>query len=178
MGTHMTLKRFPMAILIALLAGAGVVPVFIAEGSLHIYNRAVPDSHAADYFASQYDASRQPVVLKADDGIQLQARLFRPAAFNGAAVLLPHGVGDTRLGRETRRGSGRASRRAQAASRGRVAGGADSFVVFASAVRAGCNASFAGRGAARGKDSGALDTWNCRREHTGVTVARVTSGES
>jgi uncharacterized protein len=94
----MTLKRFLMAALIGLLIGAVVVPVFIAEGSLHIYNRIVPDSLAADYLARQNDATWQPAVLKAADGIQLQAWFFRPAEFNGGAVLLLHGVADTRLG--------------------------------------------------------------------------------
>jgi len=94
----MTLKRFLWTVLIGLLISAVSVPVFIAEGSLHIYNRIVPDSRAADYFARQNDATWQPAVLKAADGIQLQAWFFRPAEFNRAAVLLMHGVGDTRLG--------------------------------------------------------------------------------
>jgi hypothetical protein len=99
----MTLKRFLRArflraIVIGLSIGAVAVPVFIAEGSLHIYNRIAPDSRAADYLARQYDATWQPAVLQASDGIQLQAWFFRPAEFNGAAVLLLHGVGDTRLG--------------------------------------------------------------------------------
>lgn len=94
----MTPKRFLKAILIGLPIGAIVVPVFIAEGSLHIHNRIAPDSRAADYFATRNDATWQSAELQADDGIQLQAWFFRPAAFNGAAVLLLHGVGDTRLG--------------------------------------------------------------------------------
>jgi len=94
----MTLKRFLRAVLIGLLIGIVIVPVFIAEGSLHIHGRIVPDSRAADYIARQYNATWQPAVLKAADGIQLQAWFFRPAGFNGAAVLLLHGVGDTRLG--------------------------------------------------------------------------------
>jgi uncharacterized protein len=97
-GTDMTLKRFLTAVLIGLLISAVAVPVFIAEGSLHIYNRIVPDSHAADYYARQNDATWQPAALKAADGMQLQAWLFRPAELNGAAVLLMHGVADTRLG--------------------------------------------------------------------------------
>jgi dipeptidyl aminopeptidase/acylaminoacyl peptidase len=94
----MTLKRLLKVVPIGLAISTAAVPVFIAEGSLHIHNRIVPDSHAADYFARQNDATWQPAVLKAADGIQLQAWFFRPAEFNGAAVLLLHGVGDTRLG--------------------------------------------------------------------------------
>jgi uncharacterized protein len=94
----MTLKRFLRAVLMGLLIATVVVPVIVTEGSLHIHNRIVPDSRAADYFARENGATWQPAVLKAADGIQLQAWFFRPAEFNGGAVLLMHGVGDTRLG--------------------------------------------------------------------------------
>jgi len=81
-----------------LLISAVVVPVFIAEGSLHIHNRVIPDARAADYLALHNGAAWQPAAIQAADGIPLQAWFFRPAEFNGAAVLLLHGVGDTRLG--------------------------------------------------------------------------------
>jgi uncharacterized protein len=81
-----------------MLTATVVVPVFIAEGSLHIHGRIAPDSRAADYLARQNGATWQSAVLKAADGIPLQAWFFRPAEFNGGAVLLLHGVGDTRLG--------------------------------------------------------------------------------
>ncbi len=97
-GKDMTLKRLLTVVLIGLSTGAVLVPVFIAEGSLHIHNRIVPDSRAADYLARQNGATWQPAVLQAADGIQLQAWFFRPAEFNGGAVLLLHGIGDTRLG--------------------------------------------------------------------------------
>jgi dipeptidyl aminopeptidase/acylaminoacyl peptidase len=86
------------ALLIGLLVSTVIVPIFIAEGSLHIRNRVTPSSGAADYWAQQSNATWQPATVKAADGIVLQGWLFRPAEFNGAAVLLLHGVGDTRLG--------------------------------------------------------------------------------
>jgi uncharacterized protein len=94
----MTVKRLLRTILIGLLVGAVIVPIFIAEGSLHIHNRVTRDSRAADYLARQNDATRQPATLKTRAGMQLQAWFFRPAEFNGSAVLRMHGVGDTRLG--------------------------------------------------------------------------------
>jgi uncharacterized protein len=94
----MTLKRFLGAVLIGILVGTVIVPIFIAEGSLHIRNRVTPDPRAADYWAQQSNATWQPATVKAADGIVLQGWLFRPAEFNGAAVLLLHGVGSNRLG--------------------------------------------------------------------------------
>lgn len=94
----MTLKKFLKAMLICSLILAVIVPIFIAEGSLHIHHRAVPEPRAADYYALQNHAAWQPAILKTTDGIQLQAWFFRPAEFNGGAVLLLHGIADTRLG--------------------------------------------------------------------------------
>jgi len=97
-GADMTLKRVLIAILAGLLVGFLIVPIFIAEASLHIHNRVVPDPHAADYFASRSGAAWEPAEITAEDGVKLLGWFLRPADFNGAAVLLLHGVADTRLG--------------------------------------------------------------------------------
>jgi predicted acyl esterase len=94
----MTLKKFLKAMLICSLILAVIVPIVIAEGSLHIHHRAVPETRAADYYAVQNHATWQPAVLKTPDGILLQAWFFRPSEFNGGAVLLLHGVAADRLG--------------------------------------------------------------------------------
>jgi uncharacterized protein len=97
-GTHMTLKKFVRAILIGLLVSIIIVPIFIAEGSLHISNRQVPDPRAADYLANQHNAIWRPAELSAADGVKLKGWFFQPAYSNGSAVLLLDGVGDDRLG--------------------------------------------------------------------------------
>lgn len=79
----------------ALLAAA---PVVIAEGSLHISNRPAPNSIIADNLARTEDAKWRPVTIAAADGTRLTGWFFTPAEPNGGAVLLLHGVGDTRLG--------------------------------------------------------------------------------
>ena len=79
----------------ALLAAA---PVVIAEGSLHISNRPAPNPMVADELARSEDATWRPVTIAAADGTRLAAWFFTPAQPNGGAVLLLHGVGDTRLG--------------------------------------------------------------------------------
>lgn len=94
----MTLKRFLGVVVTGIFFLLVIVPIFIAEGSLHIRHRAVPYPRAADYLATQNGATWQPAIVKAADGIRLQAWFFRPSDFNGAAVLLMHGVGADRLG--------------------------------------------------------------------------------
>ena len=94
----MTGKRFLVVTLIVLLAGMIAAPVYIAEGSLHIYHRMVPDARAANYLAARNGATWQPVEMRAADGVTLRAWFFQPSEPNGGAVLLLHGVADTRLG--------------------------------------------------------------------------------
>jgi hypothetical protein len=75
----MTLKRFLKAKRIGSLILAVIVPIFIAEGSLHIHHRAISGPRAADYYALQNHAAWQPAVLKTTDGILLRGWFFRPA---------------------------------------------------------------------------------------------------
>jgi uncharacterized protein len=81
-----------------MLAAVTAMPVVIAEGSLHIANRPAPNPLVADRLARTYDAAWRPVTIAAGDGARLAAWFFVPAEANGGAVLLLHGVGDTRVG--------------------------------------------------------------------------------
>ena len=93
-----TWRRLCIAAAICLALGIAAIPVFVAEGSLHIINRPAADSRAADYLARVYDASWRPVSIAAPDGVRLAGWFFAPHQGNGGAVLLLHGVADTRLG--------------------------------------------------------------------------------
>ena len=87
---------------IAIAAGAlfASVTVVLVEGSVHIAPpmRAAPDTSRADYVARLTDSSWGPAGIAAADGIPLRAWLFTPRSPNGAAVILLHGVADTRTG--------------------------------------------------------------------------------
>lgn len=85
-----------VAIILALVTVA--VPVIVAEGALHMANRPTANPAAADRLASECNATWQAVAIQASDGTVLKAWYFTPADALGAAVLLLHGVGDTRLG--------------------------------------------------------------------------------
>jgi uncharacterized protein len=93
-----TLRRLGLIALIGLAIGLPALSVLIAEGSLHILRRPAADSRAADYLARVYEATWRPVSIVAPDGIRLEGWYFVPAEHNGAAVMLLHGVADTRLG--------------------------------------------------------------------------------
>jgi uncharacterized protein len=95
------MRRFrPLWLGAALVLAAffAAAPVVIAEGSLHIAHRSAPNSAAADRLARACNASWRPAAISATDGTRLAAWFFVPAEPNGGAVLLLHGVGDTRLG--------------------------------------------------------------------------------
>ena len=92
-------RRTRRIILLALAAGiAALVPILIAEGSIHAFNHRLPDTGYANWVISETDAQLKSVQVTAADGARLDAWLFTPAAPNGAAVILLHGVNDSRLG--------------------------------------------------------------------------------
>jgi len=70
----------------------------LAEGALHAPRRVVPAPVVAQKLARATRSTWQQVRVQARDGTGLDAWLFVPAPSNGAAVVLLHGVGDTRLG--------------------------------------------------------------------------------
>ncbi len=65
----------------------------VADNALHIYGKA-PDEALARAVGFPW----QPAEVTASDGAVLRAWLFTPRKPNGGAVILLHGVGDTRAG--------------------------------------------------------------------------------
>jgi dipeptidyl aminopeptidase/acylaminoacyl peptidase len=90
--------KLTAVVVTGLALGLIAIPVVIAEGSLHISGRPIADPRSAARLARIYDAAWRPVSITASDGVRLAAWFFVPTEHNGGAVLLLHGVGDTRLG--------------------------------------------------------------------------------
>jgi dipeptidyl aminopeptidase/acylaminoacyl peptidase len=86
--------RLVIAALIVLTAGS----CFLADNALHVWDHSIVKGSWADTIAHQTGSSWQPSQVTADDGARLEAWLFTPRQPNGAAVILMHGVGDTRMG--------------------------------------------------------------------------------
>jgi alpha-beta hydrolase superfamily lysophospholipase len=78
----------------ALAAASGV----LAENALHVWNHDPANSTAANAIAQQGASTWQPLQITAHDGARLDAWLFTPRKPNGAAVILMHGIADTRMG--------------------------------------------------------------------------------
>jgi pimeloyl-ACP methyl ester carboxylesterase len=72
--------------------------VVVANGALHVYIRPLPDDAVAQALADAARARWQAAAVTASDSVVLRAWLFTPRAANGSAVILLHGVGDTRKG--------------------------------------------------------------------------------
>jgi dipeptidyl aminopeptidase/acylaminoacyl peptidase len=83
-----------IGILICVAAGAA----FLSENALHVWNRNAPADQQAEAIAHQGGAAWRNLRISAADGSILVAWLFTPPRGNGAAVILMHGVSDTRLG--------------------------------------------------------------------------------
>jgi fermentation-respiration switch protein FrsA (DUF1100 family) len=74
--------------------------VFVAEGTLHPQRRVL-DAQSMSYaqgVAHHAGSSLQDVSLETQDKLRLKAWLIQPAAANGNAVLLIHGLSDNRIG--------------------------------------------------------------------------------
>jgi len=86
------LKRLVAIVLIGIVADA----IFIAEGCVHGWARRQPDPADAERVVQAASATWQSVRIAAPDGAPLSAWLFTPRQPNGGAVILLHGVNDTR----------------------------------------------------------------------------------
>jgi hypothetical protein len=75
-----------------------MVPLYVAEGAVHGWARRQPDPAEANWVAEAASATWQSVGIAAADGAPLSAWLFTPRQPNGSAVILLHGVNDTRRG--------------------------------------------------------------------------------
>jgi alpha-beta hydrolase superfamily lysophospholipase len=85
-----------LGVLIVLVAGPGI----LCENALHILPqfRYTPQPELAETLARETNAAWQPVEISAADGALLRAWWFVPAKHGAAAVILLHGVADTRRG--------------------------------------------------------------------------------
>jgi alpha-beta hydrolase superfamily lysophospholipase len=87
---------------LGLLAGilAMVLGAVLCENALRIAPqfRISPSAQSAQSVADHTAAGWEPVEIRAADGVTLSAWFFRPREANGDAVILMHGVGDTRRG--------------------------------------------------------------------------------
>ncbi len=94
------MKKYSRIFFIAgVLALCGIAAsVVVANGALHIDVRPLPDDAVAQALADATRARWQAAAVTAPDGVVLRAWLFTPRAANGSAVILLHGVGDTRKG--------------------------------------------------------------------------------
>jgi hypothetical protein len=72
--------------------------MFVAESALHVTVRPGPDSADAARVARAGKAQWAAAEVTAADGAVLRGWIFTPAAPNGSAVIVLHGVGDTRAG--------------------------------------------------------------------------------
>lgn len=92
------IKRLLVAAAVGVVLGFLAASYMVAEGSVHIWQRPKPDPDLAEAIARPIDASWEPVQVTAKDGVLLSAWVFTPRRPNGSAVVLLHGVGDTRSG--------------------------------------------------------------------------------
>lgn len=81
-----------MATVVALL------PILIAENTLRLWQHPQPDATFAEAIARETGSTWQSARVTASDGARLEAWLFTPSQPNGSAVILLHGVADTRTG--------------------------------------------------------------------------------
>lgn len=73
--------------------------VVITDNAIRRQPHAPRQSGAADTVARNTGAGWEHAQVTATDAVVLKAWLFTPLKPNGSAVILLHGVGDTRLGR-------------------------------------------------------------------------------
>jgi hypothetical protein len=91
------LQRMIITLAVLVLFGAAA-SVFVANGALHVDVRPLPDNSVAQAMADVTHADWDAAEVRASDGAILRGWLFTPHDANGSAVILLHGVGDTRRG--------------------------------------------------------------------------------
>ena len=72
--------------------------VVVADNALHVPNRIAPSSSVATALGRETGSSWDSAQVTAQDGVKLDAWIFTPHSPNGGAVILLHGVADSRLG--------------------------------------------------------------------------------
>lgn len=91
-------RKLFIGLVIAAAVLAALVPVFVAEGAVHALRLRRPDVSYADGVTKETGAGWKPLQVTAQDGARLDGWLFTPKSPNGSAVMLLHGVNDSRLG--------------------------------------------------------------------------------
>jgi alpha-beta hydrolase superfamily lysophospholipase len=91
------IRRFLLAMLAGTILAGVLLTILIAESGLHVRTPR-PSPQIADAVARENAAAWEEVQVQASDGTPLRAWFFTPAKPNGSAVLLLHGVADTRAG--------------------------------------------------------------------------------
>jgi alpha-beta hydrolase superfamily lysophospholipase len=91
-------SRQTYRLLVAALIAFSFVSVTVTENALHISRRPTPDADLAEAVARETLSVWEPARITTRDGIPLQGWLFTPHTSNGYAVILLHGVADTREG--------------------------------------------------------------------------------
>jgi dipeptidyl aminopeptidase/acylaminoacyl peptidase len=97
------LARIPRRATVAFLLYAllcAIIAILVAEGTLHPQKRLLDQLSIdqATQVARNFGSTLQEVSLRGTDEIRMNAWLIRPAAVNGNAVLLLHGLSDNRIG--------------------------------------------------------------------------------
>jgi hypothetical protein len=91
-------RRLVIAGSIGIVIAVALVAIFVAEGAVHGWAPRQPDPADAERVARAASASWQSARVTAADGAPLSAWLFTPQSPNGSAVIVLHGVNDTRHG--------------------------------------------------------------------------------
>jgi uncharacterized protein len=78
--------------------GTPLAAILVTENALYIPHRPQPTAEAPAALARQTGATWRSAEARTADGVTLSAWLFTPRRANGSAVILLHGVADTRLG--------------------------------------------------------------------------------
>src|ERR1043166_5509225 len=94
----MKYRRILFSALLGIVVGTPIAAILATENALHIQERPVPGVEAARALARQTGAVWESAQIRAPDGVTLDAWLFMPAQPNRSAVILLHGVADTRRG--------------------------------------------------------------------------------
>jgi len=84
--------------IVAAAIGVLIGSLIMANGALHIYERSAPANSDARDVAAASHADWAGAQVTAQDGTALRGWIFTPRAANGSAVILLHGVGDSRAG--------------------------------------------------------------------------------
>lgn len=91
-------RRLVVAGLIGTAIAFVLLAIFVAEGTVHPWAHPQPDPAQADRIAMAADSTWESARITAADGAALSAWAFAPRQPNGSAVILLHGVNDTRRG--------------------------------------------------------------------------------